>query len=87
MSIPGSTNGCFKNLIYLHGDTIINDSQVYDSSTAWPRFHIQLIDIYIYFLSGPYLFISLSCYFSLIFLRASSLYLLSDWYAIRSVHA
>ena len=45
MSIPGSANGCFNPLIYLHGNTIINGSGAYDSSTAWPQFHIELISM------------------------------------------
>ena len=33
----------FYHLIYRHGDAIVNDSWVYDRSTAWPQFHIEHI--------------------------------------------
>ena len=36
-------NGCANPLIYLHGDAIINQSWVCDSSTAWPQLHIVII--------------------------------------------
>lgn len=45
MIIPGSTNGQCSPFIYLHGDPTINESWVYNSRTAWPQFHTELVFI------------------------------------------
>lgn len=35
----------FNLLIYLYGDTIANESWIYDSSIAWPQGHVGLVFI------------------------------------------
>ena len=45
MSIPGSTNGCFDHLIYLHGVGIFSES-VYGFFVAVPHGLISISSLY-----------------------------------------
>ena len=48
MSIPGSTNGCFLPLIYLHmGIRLSTSLGLYDSSNAWST--IPILSLYLFF--------------------------------------
>lgn len=58
MSVPGSTNGSFNPLTNLHGGYDLSTSLVawfYDTSTAWPQFHIERI--YLLIFASSFIFI------------------------------